>query len=72
MSSSVGDAPSPLIFFNAALVLGAKPTQLDYIGERKKNMIILMKNFGLSLKLGAATDLLLENTGIEFQLYTPQ
>jgi hypothetical protein len=29
---------------------------------RKKNMTIWMKNLGLSLKLGAATDLLLENT----------
>jgi hypothetical protein len=33
-------------------------------------MIIWMKNFGLSLKLGAATDLLLENTGIKFQPVT--
>lgn len=35
-------------------------------------MTIWMKNFGLSLKLGAATDLLLENTGIKLQLYTPK
>jgi hypothetical protein len=30
-------------------------------------MTIWMKNFGLSLKLGPATDLLLENTRINFQ-----
>jgi hypothetical protein len=30
-------------------------------------MTIWMKNFGLSLKLGPATDLLLDNTRINFQ-----
>ena len=33
-------------------------------------MTIWMKNFGLSLKLGPATDLLLEDTRINFQSCT--
>lgn len=37
---------------------------------RKKNMTIWMKNLGLSLKLGAATDLLLENTRINSVMYS--
>jgi hypothetical protein len=39
---------------------------------RKKNMTTWMKNFGLSLKLRPTTNLLLDNTRINFQFVYAQ